>query len=122
MVARALTDVVGDFTDLLQKELKLARAEISANFAAKLHGGLWIAIATVFAGLTFFLALQALVFGIASYGVAIHWSCLIVAGTTAVLAALAFLVGRTNADRPFMPQRTIHQLKQDVNLSKEQLT
>ena len=121
-VARALTDVVGDFTDLLQKELQLARAEISANFAAKLHGGLWIAIATVFAGLAFFLALQALVFGIASYGVAIHWSCLIVAGTTAVLAALAFLVGRTNADRPFMPQRTIHQLKQDVNLSKEQLT
>ena len=96
-VARALTDVVGDFTDLLQKELQLARAEISANFAAKLHGGLWIAIATVFAGLALLLALQALVFGIASYGVAIHWSCLIVAGTTAVLAALAFLVGRTDA-------------------------
>ena len=78
-------------------------------------------VAIVLAGLAFLLLLQALVFAISSYGIAIHWSCLIVAGTTAVLAALAFLVGRTNADRPLMPQRTIHQLKQDVNLSKEQL-
>ena len=77
---------------------------------------------TVFAGLTLFLVLQALVFGISSYGVAIHWSCLIVAGAAAVFAALAFLAGRTDADRPLMPQRTIHQLQQDVNLSKEQLT
>ena len=121
-VARAVADLVGDFTDLLQKELQLARAELSANFAAKLHGGLWLAISTVFAGLTLFLVLQALVFGISSYGVAIHWSCLIVAGAAAVFAALAFLAGRTDADRPLMPQRTIHQLQQDVNLSKEQLT
>jgi hypothetical protein len=121
-IARALADVGGDLANLLQKEFQLGRAELSANFADKLQGGLWMAIATVFAGLTLFLALQALVFGIASYGIAIHWSCLIVAGATAVLATLAFLVGRTNADRPLMPQRTIHQLKQDVNLSKEQLT
>ena len=121
-VARALTDVVGDFTKLLQKELQLARAELSANFAAKLRGGLWLAIAAVFAGSTLLLILQALVFGIASYGVTIHWSCLIVAGFTVVLAALAFLVGRTDADRPLMPQRTIHQFQQDVSLSKEPLT
>ena len=119
---RTLADVVGDLTVLLQKELQLARAEVSANFAAKLHVSLWMAVGSVFAGLALFLALQALVFGVASYGVPIHWSCLIVAGAAAVLAALAFFVGRTHADRPLMPQKTIHQLKQDVNLSKEQLT
>ena len=38
-IVRALADVVGDFTDLLQKEVQLARAELSANLSAKLQGG-----------------------------------------------------------------------------------
>jgi uncharacterized membrane protein YqjE len=121
-VLRALTDVVGDFTELLHKELQLARAELSANLAAKLYGGVWMGVAIVLAGLAFLLLLQALVFAISSYGIAIHWSCLIVAGATAILAVLAFLVGRTDADRPLVPQRTIHQLQQDVVLGKEQLS
>jgi uncharacterized membrane protein YqjE len=121
-IVRALADVVGDFTELLQKEVQLARAELSVNISAKLHGGLWIGLAAGLTGLAILLCLQALVFGLASYGVALHWSFLIVAGGVAILAALAFFIGRANADRSMLPQRTIHQLQQDVVLSKEQLT
>lgn len=119
-IVRALADVVGDFTDLLQKEVQLARAELSANFSAKLHGGLWMGLAAALIWLALLLCLQALVFGLASFGVALHWSFLIVAGGTAMLGALAFFIGRAGAERSLLPQRTIHQLQQDLMLSKEQ--
>jgi hypothetical protein len=35
--ARALGDVLGDVTDLFEKEMRLARAELSANLSAKLQ-------------------------------------------------------------------------------------
>ena len=40
-VASALGDVLGDLTDLVQKEMRLAQAELSANLSAKLEGGVW---------------------------------------------------------------------------------
>ena len=120
-IVRSLTDVVEDLSALLQKEAQLARAELSANISAKLHGGLWLGVAAGLFIVALLLSLQAVVFGLASYGVALHWSFLIVAGGVAVLAALAFLIGRTDADRSVLPKRTIHQIQQDVVLSKEQL-
>jgi len=37
--ASALGDVLGDLPDLVQKEMRLAQAEFSANLSAKLEGG-----------------------------------------------------------------------------------
>jgi len=72
-VASALGHVVGDLTDLVQKEMRLAQAEFSANLSAKLEGGVWLAAAAFLAGIAFLLVVQAAVFAIASYGVPIHW-------------------------------------------------
>ena len=121
-IVNALGDVVGDITELLQKEVRLARAELSANLSAKLHGGVWIGVAAALTGLAFLFWLQALVFGLASYGLALHWAFLIVGGGAAILAALAFCIGRVDAGRSLLPQRTLNQLQQDVILSKEHLT
>ena len=118
---RSLADVVEDLSALLQKEAQLARAELSANISAKLHGGLWLCLSAGLTGVALLLCLQAVVFGLASYGLALHWSFLILAGGIAVLAALAFLIGRADADRSVLPKRTIHHIQQDVVLSKEQL-
>ena len=120
-IVRSLTDVVEDLSALLQKEAQLARAELSANISAKLHGGLWLGVAAGLFIVALLLSLQAVVFALASYGVALDWSFLIVAGGVAVLAALAFLIGHADADRSVLPKRTIHQIRQDVVLSKEQL-
>ena len=121
-VARTLGDVVGDFTDLLQKEVRLARAELSANLSVKLQGGIWMGVAAAWAGITLLLLAQAFVFAIATYGVPLHWSCLIVASATAIIAAVIFFIGRADARLALTPRRTLHQIQQDIVLSKEQLT
>ena len=118
--ASALGDV-GDLTDLVQKEMRLAQAELSANISAKLEGGVWFATAGALAGIAFLLVVQAAVFVIASYAVPMHWACLIAAGGVSLVAVLAYFIGRSDANVALAP-RTIHQIQQDVILSKEQLT
>lgn len=120
--ASALGDVLGGLTDLVQKEMRLAQAELSANISAKLEGGVWFAAAGALAGIAFLLVVQAAVFVIASYGVPMHWSCLIAAGGVSLVAVLAYFIGRPDANVALTPRRTIHQIQQDVILSKEQLT
>jgi hypothetical protein len=119
---RALSDVLADLGDLFQKEMKLARAEISDKLSAKLHAGIWMSVAGVLGLVAALLVVQAAVFGIASFGIAMHWSCLIVAGVLAVVAAAAFFKGRADAREELTPARTIHQINQDIKATKEQLT
>jgi hypothetical protein len=117
-----LSDVAGDIADLVQKELRLAKAEVTRNIASKINAGVWFAVAGVLGLVVFILALQALVFGIASRGIALHWSCLIVAAACAVIAGAAFVVGRQKARSDLAPTRAIHQIGQDLRVAKEQLT
>jgi hypothetical protein len=117
-LAQALAEAAEDFADLVQKELQLAKAELSSNLTAKVHAGLWIVAGTMLSGLALLLALQAAVFAISSYGVPLHWSFLFVASVTAVLGAVALLAGRVGAYRPLIPRRTLHQLQQDVTLGR----
>ncbi|WP_419697281.1 phage holin family protein (plasmid) [Mesorhizobium muleiense] len=119
---RALSDVVADLADLVQKELRLARAELSENLFAKFRAGIWMSIAGVLGLIAAFLAVQALVFGIASVGIAVHWSCLIVAAITAGAGALAYYKGRMDAHKEITPTRSIHQIKQDISITKEHLS
>jgi hypothetical protein len=118
----AVSDVVSDLADLFQKELRLARAEISDKIATKLQAGVWMSAAAVLALIAVLFALQAAVFAIASYGISMHWSCLIVAGAIAATAAVAFLKGRSDAKEELAPNRTIKQVKRDIYTIKEQVT
>lgn len=119
---RALSDVVADLADLIQKELRLARTELSENLFAKFRAGMWVSISGSLGLIAAFLVLQAIVFAIASYGVQTHWACLIVAGAVLVAAALAYYKSRRDAQREIAPTRSIHQVKQDISAAKEQLT
>jgi len=118
----SLSEVVADLADLFQKELRLAKTEISSKISTKIHAGIWISAATVLAFMAGFIVLQAIIFAIASYGIAMHWSCLIVAAGLAALAGSAFLKGRADAQEDLKPGRTIHQIKRDISTAKEQLT
>jgi hypothetical protein len=118
----AVSDVVSDLADLFQKELRLARAEISNKITTKLQAGVWMSAAAVLALIAVTFALQAAVFAIASYGISMHWSCLIVAGATAAAASVAFLKGRSDANEELAPNRTIKQVKRDIYTIKEQVT
>jgi hypothetical protein len=119
---RALSDVVGDLADLIQKEMQLARAEISAKLSIKIWAGAWMAIAAGLALIAILLVIEGIVFGIATFGIPLHWACLIVAAVLAVAAALAYAKGQANAREELTPTRTIHQVKRDIATAKEQLT
>lgn len=118
---RTLVEIVADIADLLQKEMRLARAEIAAKFASKLAAGVWILAGSALGFIAALLLVAAFVLGIASYGIALHWSCLIVAGVLGAVAMLVFLKGRADAEDSVMPDRTFHQLKQDIAVAKEHL-
>jgi hypothetical protein len=119
---RALSEVIGDVADLLQKEIQLARTEVSEKISTKLRAGVWLSV-TAGAGLiAVLLVVQALVFGIAAYGIALHWSCLIVAAAMAAIAGIAFFVGKADASQSVTPARSIQQVKRDFSTVKEQMT
>lgn len=119
---RILSTVVGDLADLVQKELRLARTEIVDKLSKKLQASIWMAAAGVLGLITLLLIVQAAVFAVASFGIALHWSCLVVATAVAVLASVAFLKGRSDAQEELTPTRTINQIKQDISTAKEQLS
>ena len=119
---QAFSNVVGDLVDLFQIEMRLARAELSEKIATKLQAGIWISVAGVLALIAGLLIVQAIVLGIASYGIALHWSCLIVAGVLAVIALMSFFKGRSGAKEELAPTRTINQVKKDIATAKEQMS
>jgi Putative Actinobacterial Holin-X, holin superfamily III len=120
--AAPVTEVVADLADLSQKELRLASAELSAKLSAKLHAGIWMSVAGVLGLIAGLVLIQAAIFAIASFGIALHWSCLIVAAALGAVALVSYLKGRADAREELTPARTIHQIKRDIATVKEQLT
>ena len=118
---RALSDVVGDLVDLFQKEMRLARAELSNALSLKIRGGIWMAGAGVLALIAALLVVEAIVLAIVSLGIAPHWSCLIVAAACAIAGGLAYIAGRRAIDADPTPRRTINQIKKDANTVREQM-
>jgi len=119
---QTVSNVVAGLADLFQKEMRLARAELSEKIATKLQAGIWMSVGGILGLISGLLVVQAVVFGIASYGIALHWSCLIVAGVLAAIAVMSFFKGRSDAKEELAPTRTINQLKQDIATAKEQLS
>jgi Putative Actinobacterial Holin-X, holin superfamily III len=119
---QAVTDLFADLADLLQKELRLAKTEITEKIVARLRASVWMVAAGMLAIVAVLLLIEAAVFGIASFGIALHWSCLIVAGVLLLIAAAAFFQGRAAADGELLPTRTAKQISQDIKTAKEQLT
>jgi uncharacterized membrane protein YgcG len=118
----ALSTVVSDLADLMQKEVRLAKAEIAHNLSLGVRAGIWMAAAALIAIVAFLLLVQACVLGLsAATGLALHWSSVIVAVVLGLAAAATYAKAR--ADGPELtPDRTIHQVKQDVAVAKEQFS
>lgn len=118
----ALADVVADLADLFQKEIRLAKTEIADKVSRKVRGGLWLLIAGVIGFLAVMVFIEAAIFAIASYGIALHWSCLIVACALTILGAAAYAKGRADAHIELTPTHALQQVRRDVATLKEQLS
>jgi hypothetical protein len=121
-LVQALTDLFADLADLLRKELQLAKTEITEKIVSRLRASIGMVVAGVLGIVAALLLIEAAVFAIASFGIALHWSCLIVAAVLAAAAAAAFFQGRSAAQDEILPTRTARQISQDIRTAKEQLT
>ena len=122
VLPKAFSDVVSNLADLVQKELRLARAELSSKLSSKLRAGIWMAMAAGLALVVVILLAQALVLWIAAaFAIAVYLSCLIVALCLAAGAFLAYYQGLDDAQEELTPSRTIHQIQRDMLMTKEQL-
>ena len=107
----------------MQKEMRLAQAELSEKLSISIRAGVWMSAAAVLAIVGVFLIVQAIVLGLsAATGIALHWSCLIVAAVLAGAAAAAFAKGKSDVPHQFTPDRAINQVKQDIAVAKEQFS
>jgi len=105
-LARALTDLLADLAELVQKELQLAKTEITEKISARLRASAWMVAAGVLGMVAVLLIVEAAVFAIASLGLALYWSCLVVAAVLAAGAAAAFYHGRSLTEEELLPSRT----------------
>jgi uncharacterized membrane protein YqjE len=121
-LVRSLGDLLGSFSDLVQKEIRLAKAEVSEKIASKVQASVWMAIAGFIGVLIAMLLVAAAVFAIASFGIHLYWACLIVAAVLAAVAAACFYHGRSLAEENLAPRRALSQISQDIRTAKEQLT
>ena len=85
---RALSQVIEDVVDLFQREVRLARTEVLEKVTAKLRAGAWLSVTACAAVISVFLVVEALVFGLAAYGLALHWACLVVAALMGFFSAV----------------------------------
>ena len=119
----AFSKVVTDLADLIQKEMRLARSELSEKVSISIRAGIWVSVAAVLALMAGFLVVQACVLGLtAATGMALHWSSLIVAAVLAGAAGGAFAKGKADVPDQLTPDRAINQVKQDIAVAKEQFT
>ena len=119
----AFSKVITDLTDLMQKEVRLARAELSEKLSISIRAGVWMSVAAVLAIVAAFLVVQASVLGLAAAtGIALHWSSLIVAAVLGATAGAAFAKGNADVPDQLTPDRALNQVKQDIAVAKEQFT
>ncbi len=107
-LTQALTDLLADLGDLVQKEIQRA--------------SVWMVAAAFLGSIAALLVVEAAVFALASLGLELHWACLLVAAVLAAAGAAAFYHGRSVAETELLPTRTVRQITKDIKTAKEQLT
>ena len=116
-LSHAVGDVLQDVSELVQKELQFARAELASNLNAVLRKAAGVAIAAVFALVAFLALTEAVIFALVSQGMALHIACLVVSGAAAVIAIIAYTASRGWA--PVTPSRTLQHMTADIRAAKE---
>lgn len=110
-----------DFSDLLSKEIALAKGELAENISAKVAGVASMAVAGALLLAALMTIIAGTVFLIASFGLALHWSAFIVGGVLAVVGFIVFSMGKSKLSGDTLPMRSMTQVQRDVRVVKEQM-
>jgi uncharacterized membrane protein YqjE len=119
---RSFGDLFGDVTDLFGKELRLAQSELKHGLANLTQAAVLFVVMGVIALIAVMLLLVGIVHFIASFGLALHWSYMLVALALLVVAGIIFYVARAKASADnLIPKRTLVQLGETARTLKEQI-
>ena len=121
ILSRTLVDLVGNLSDLIGKEIRLARAELTEKVQSTVRASAWTAVAALLCLMAVLFLLEAAVFALVAFGLAVYWACLVVAGMLVACGAVAFAVGRAGAPQDVLP-RSIKQISADIRIAKELVT
>ena len=113
-LVRTIADVLEALPDLFRKEIRLALAEFSQKLSDGVKASVWMLVAGFLAVISFFILIEAAIFGIASFGLALHWSCLIVAAVIGAAAAGSFFYSRSTMPDTLVPARSVREIAEDV--------
>lgn len=116
-----LSEVARDASELLRKEVELAKVELREEAARASKAAAKIGAAALAGYLALFLASFAAAWGLAEVMPA-GWAFLIVAALYGIVAAALFINGRKQLrDVSPMPQQTKETLKEDASWVREQM-
>jgi uncharacterized membrane protein YqjE len=119
---RSFGDLLGDLTDLFGKELRLAQSELKHGLANLTQAAVLFVATGVIALFAVMLLLVGIVHFMASFGLALHWSYLLVAVVLLVIAGIIFYAARAKATADnLIPRRTLVQLSETARTLKEQI-
>jgi hypothetical protein len=119
---RIVADIFAGYTDLIQKEIRLARAELVEKFVRHLRASIWMAAAGLLCIVSVLLVVEGTVFAIASFGLSLHLSCFLMALAFAALAGILYYRGRSSARGDLLPIKSLEQVRRDIKITKEQFT
>ena len=119
-LSRAVGDVLQDVSDLVQKELRFARAELASNLNTVVWKIASIAIAAVFAIVALLVLAEAAIFSLVDQGMSAPLACLLVAAGAVVIAGIAYAASGSRAS--ISPSRTLGHVGADIRTAKEHLT
>jgi uncharacterized membrane protein YqjE len=119
---RSFGDLFGDLTDLFGKELRLAQSELKHGLSNLTQAAVLFVVMGVIALFAVMLLLVGIVHLIASFGLALHWSYMLVALVLLVAAGIVLYVARAKASADnLIPKRTLVQLGETARTLKEQI-
>jgi len=119
-IGHLLTDVVNEVTGLMQTELRLIKAEMNEKVGKLANGGVLLGVAAVCliagVGIAFLAVTEWLIVA----GLAREWSLTIVALAALVIGGLIAMRGISKIkSTEMMPERSLHQMRQDIHTIKE---
>lgn len=114
-----LVDALRNFSTLMQKELHLAKSEISTNISRAAVGIAFFAIAGILALTAFNVLAGALVGYLATTGLSAGTAALIVGGAILVVAIILVIAGKARLSASALePTRTMDNLQRDITAVK----
>jgi uncharacterized membrane protein YqjE len=116
-------DLFGDLGDLSRKELRLAEVELKLGLANLMQAAVLFIATGAIALFAVLLLLLGIVHLIASFGLALHWSYMLVALVLLITAGIIFYMARAKASAEnLVPKRAFAQLGKTARSLKNTLS